>query len=72
MEKYECLSKLFTYSFFIVELLLQEGQFGHNTHTQMHTSTYLCSVTQNCLDPDKDGFGNLNEKCKAMKCCQND
>ena len=26
---------------FLIELLLQEIHFGHNTHTQMHTSIYL-------------------------------
>ena len=24
-----------------VELLLQEGNFGHNTYTQIHTITYV-------------------------------
>ena len=40
----------------LVELLLQVGHLFHNTHTQMHTSTYLFSVLHNCLGPDKNGL----------------
>ena len=36
----EILSKLFTFSFFFIELLLREGHFGHNTQAQIHTITY--------------------------------
>ena len=28
-------------TFNLVELVLREGHLGHNTHTQMHSSTYL-------------------------------
>ena len=45
MENLVGLPKRFTYSTFFV-LLLQEGRFGHNTHTQLHTRTYsyVCHI----------------------------
>ena len=39
MKYYEGIPKLFIYSPFLVQLLLREGRFGQNAHTQIHTST---------------------------------
>ena len=40
------------------------GHFSHNIHTQMHNSTYILSVQQNCLDPEKHCIVKLNENGK--------
>ena len=53
------LAKSITNSSFLVELLLQEHDFGH-THTQKYPITYQKKFLQNCLDPDKNGFVYLN------------
>ena len=52
---------------FSVEWILREVHSGHNTKTQMHTSTYLWSGIQNSSDPEKDGFGNFNENEKPWR-----
>ena len=45
---------------FLVEKLLGERNFGHTKHTKAPSSTYLqILVLQNCLDPDKNGFGKV-------------
>ena len=54
---------------FYVELLLLEGHFIHNTHTQMHTRTYLCPVLQNFLD-EKIWFWKVKQEWKTMRGCQ--
>ena len=56
LENYEGLLNYFEYFSFLFDLLLWQGHFGHNTHTLMHSITYLSSVLQNILDPDKDGL----------------
>ena len=56
-----CQNDLHILPHFLVKLLSRRIIFGHNTPTPIHTNTYIKSVPQNCLDPDKDGFVKLNE-----------
>ena len=35
--------------------------FGHNTYTEVYTSTYPCLPLENCLDQDKHGCGDIND-----------
>ena len=53
--------------YFLVELLLWEGHFGHNTHAQIHNSTFnVCNVGNVC---NLCNVFNVSNVCNEFNVC---